>query len=534
MNITIRADASEEMGTGHVMRCLTLADELKRRGAEVTFICRDLLPILRERIEQARHALRMLSPAAANEPPNDGPPHAHWLKAHWRTDAEHTQAVLREIGGVDWLVVDHYALDARWERQMRPQAARIMVIDDLADRAHDCDLLLDQTPGRAEEDYRELVPDACKLLTGAQYALLRPEFARLRPSAIRRRQRQEKVQRILVNFGGSAPEEISRKVLWAIAEAAPADIIVDFATGTSDPDAAGLTALAKEMPQEVNFHGFDADMAQLMHDADLAIGAGGVSALERACMGLPSIVLLLAENQQDNTRRLQARNAALVCPEPGEEQLGRLLGRLLQQPETWQAMLKDCATLTDGLGASLAAAALLPETSRLGAAITLRPVTHEDADTIYRWQHQPDMRRYFRNPRPPTHEEHAAWMKRILTDPGELAWIILQDDTPAGLLRLTERDDETWEIGILVDKRYRRHGIAHAAMKLLNRFASDRILLAIVHEQNHASQKLFESCGFAQTLATDADLRFRHYLLKPISVSREMPLNRTHASGRSG
>ncbi len=512
-SIAIRADASEEMGTGHIMRCLTLADELKRRGAEVTFICRSILPMLRERIARAGHALRMLPPAAADEPPNDGPPHAHWLKAHWRTDAEHTQAVLRELGGADWLVVDHYALDARWERQIRPLAARIMVIDDLADRAHDCDLLLDQTPGRQVADYHGLVPGACRLLMGAQYALLRPEFARLRPSALRRRQQQRRVERLLVNFGGSAPEELSRMVLRAIAEAAPADIIVDFATGATDPRAAGLEALAADMPQQVNFHGFDANMAQLMHDADLAIGAGGVSALERACMGLPSILLSLAENQQDNARRLQERNAAFVFPAPNAKPLGALLDRLFQQAETWQTMQKGCAALTDGLGAALAAVAMLPETSRTGANITLRPMTLEDADTIFRWQHQPGMRRYFRNPEPPTRTEHDAWMKRILADPGELAWIILQDDTPAGLLRLTERNDETWEIDILVDQDHWQHGIAKSAIRLMQSLAAGRKLLAVVHEENHPSCKLFLACGFMEDPATETDGSFRHFLL---------------------
>ena len=510
--IAIRADASGEIGSGHVMRCITLADDLARRGARVTFICRVIPDVLAAMLRGKGHALRLL-PEAEDSRPNDGPPHAHWLGAHWSEDAARTKDIIEECGGADWLVVDHYALDARWEKQLRPQAARIMVIDDLADREHDCDLLLDQTPGRAEADYRRLTPAGCALLMGPQYALLRPDFSRLRPSAIERRQRQEKVQRILVNFGGSAPEEISRKVLRAITEAAPADIIIDFATGATDPRAAGLEALAADMPQQVNFHGFDANMAQLMHDADLAIGAGGVSALERACMGLPSIVLLLAENQQDNARRLQARNAALVCPEPGEEQLGRLLGGLLQQPETWQAMRKDCATLTDGLGAPLAAAALLPETSRLGAAITLRPVTHEDADTIYRWQHQPGMRRYFRNPRPPTREEHAAWMKRILANPGELAWIILCDHAATGLLRLSERNDETWEIDILVDQAHRQHGIAKSAIRLIQSIAADWKLLALVHEENHPSRKLFLACGFMEDPATETDGGFRRFLL---------------------
>jgi len=493
--IFIRADASGEIGSGHVMRCITLADDLARRGARVTFICRVIPDVLAAMLRGKGHALRLL-PEAQDSRPNDGPPHAHWLGAHWSEDAARTKDIIEECGGADWLVVDHYALDARWEKQLRPQAKRIMVIDDLADREHDCDLLLDQTPGRAEEDYHGLVPDACKLLTGAQYALLRPEFARLRPSAIERRQRQEKVQRILVNFGGSAPEEISRTVLHAIAKAAPAGIIVDFATGATDPQAAGLTALADEMPQQVNFHGFDANMAQLMHDADLAIGAGGVSALERACMGLPGIMFILASNQHDNTRGLQEAGAVLSTP-ANREEVEKNLKSLLANPGACNKMGGAAAMVTSGLGSSLAALEMLPFTARDGLPVSLVPLNAAHEGLILSWQRQRGIREFSRNPAPPSDEEHANWMRRVLSDPDEMAWIIQNGDTPSGLLRLSRRKNEKWEVGILIGQEQQGKGIAGKALAALHWIFPDMVILAVVHEGNGPSRKLFEKSGYA-------------------------------------
>ena len=186
MKITFRTDASLQIGTGHVMRCLTLADALAARGAYCQFICRahdgNLIEFIRRKGLTA-HPL----PAGAALPrsPTD-PTHAAWLGATQAEDAEACAPILA-AQRPDWLIVDHYALDARWERALAPHYRKLMVIDDLADRPHSCDLLLDQTFGRDAADYRPLVPADCRLLCGSHYALLRPEFAALRPYSLQRR-----------------------------------------------------------------------------------------------------------------------------------------------------------------------------------------------------------------------------------------------------------------------------------------------------------------------------------------------------------
>jgi len=189
--IVFRTDAALQIGTGHVMRCLTLAEALAERGAHCRFVCREhsgnLMELIRDRGFDAI-GLPVESGRLATEASSDEPigAHATWLGADWAVDAEQACAALGDMDA-DWLIVDHYALDVRWERSLRSRCRRLMVIDDLADRIHDCDLLLDQNLGREPRDYAGLVPDCSAILVGPRFALLRPEFAALRDYSLNRR-----------------------------------------------------------------------------------------------------------------------------------------------------------------------------------------------------------------------------------------------------------------------------------------------------------------------------------------------------------
>src|SRR3990167_4024154 len=209
MRIAFRADASLQIGTGHVMRCLTLADALAAQGADCLFICREHQGNLIEQIRNKgyrTHALPVLPPVEASSlaikaaSDEQSPAHSHWLGATQVEDAAACTAILAEVKP-DWLIVDHYALDARWETVLKPHYRKLMVIDDLADRSHLCDLLLDQTFGRDAEDYRVWVPASSQLLCGSQYALLRPEFGALRDYSLQRRPNPQ-LRQLLITMGG--------------------------------------------------------------------------------------------------------------------------------------------------------------------------------------------------------------------------------------------------------------------------------------------------------------------------------------------
>jgi len=294
MKIYIRTDSSTEIGTGHVMRCLTLADILRGKGAEVKFICRDLPGNISDFIEKKGYFVYRLPYQGRKIGQKNC--YAHWLGADWSIDAEQTKDIIRQNNLIDWLIIDHYAIDINWERKLRPYVKKIMVIDDLANRPHDCDLLLDQNFYEdLEKRYDKLVPGHCVKLLGPKYALLRPEFIAARKKV---KVRDGRVKRILVFFGGSDPTNETAKALEAIRMLNRPDIITDVVVGSANPRKEQIRLMCQSI-QNTNFYCQVDNMALLMARADLAIGAGGGTTWERCCLGLPTIAISVADNQKE-------------------------------------------------------------------------------------------------------------------------------------------------------------------------------------------------------------------------------------------
>ena len=292
--VVIRVDASVEMGMGHLIRCLSLADALKDDGTEVHFLVRSHAAALTGLIEANGHAARLLTDPPVRSAGVRESGHASWLPTTWQQDAEQTLEAIGAIGAVEWLIVDHYALDAGWERLLRQRVPRLLAIDDIADRPHECDILLDQNfVLDLETRYCGRVPAACRTLLGPRYALLRPEFAKLRSSLVAR---SGEVQRILVCYGGSDPSNETARTLEAIKGLSHGLPALDVVIGLSNPHALSVSKLCRELPRAELHRGTD-NMAELMRRADLAIGAGGVMCWERCCLGLPTIAVDIAPNQ---------------------------------------------------------------------------------------------------------------------------------------------------------------------------------------------------------------------------------------------
>jgi UDP-2,4-diacetamido-2,4,6-trideoxy-beta-L-altropyranose hydrolase len=349
--VVVRVDASVVMGMGHLMRCLSLARALADDGAEVLFVLRAQAAGVAGLIGSEGHAVRLLAdPDRPANPATNGTTHASWLPTSWQEDAEQTLLAIGGIGAVDWLIVDHYALDGRWERRLRQQVPRILVIDDLADRDHDCDILLDQNLVQAMElRYRGRLPATCRPLLGPRYALLRPEFAEQRKSLIAR---SGKVNRILVCYGGSDPDNETAKTLSAIRSLSLASTAVDVVIGMSNPYADSISGLCRELPDAELHHGAG-NMAELMQRADLAIGAGGVMSWERCCLGLPTIAIGIADNQTGALTALAAAGAvAYLGPAASvtANQIADAIRSMLDDPARTRAMGKAAGTLVDGAG----------------------------------------------------------------------------------------------------------------------------------------------------------------------------------------
>lgn len=355
MYVAFRADASLQIGTGHVMRCLTLADALRERGAKCIFVCRPHQGHLLDLVIQRGHeALALPELQESAQPDLNGTAHAHWLGTHWTKDAQDTQQTLSARKGqlVDWLVVDHYALDARWEQALRPQVQRIMVIDDLADRPHACDLLLDQNLGRSNRDYEGLLRGKTTTLIGLHYALLRPEFAALRADSLARRQTNSQLRRLLITMGGVDKDNATGEVLAALKCCnLPVDLQVIVVMGPYAPWRAQVQAQAAQMPWPTEvLVGVD-NMAHLMAESDLAIGAAGSTSWERCCLGVPTIQVALAQNQEAIAQALSRAGAALMLPcQAIAETLPSLISTLASADQLYAVSLA-ASSVTEGKGA---------------------------------------------------------------------------------------------------------------------------------------------------------------------------------------
>ncbi|AKJ94785.1 polysaccharide biosynthesis protein [Thioalkalivibrio versutus] len=349
--VVFRADASVEIGTGHVMRCLTLADALRERGHACHFICRDHPGNLIEVIGQRGFPVHTLSAVddGAGGAAGDEPGHAHWLGTSWEIDARQSRAIIRDLDPA-WLVVDHYALDARWEVAVKSQGLRLLVIDDLADRSHEVNLLLDQNLGRESSDYFSLVPESCRRLIGPRYALLRPEFARLREDSLRRRH-SPRLKRVLVTMGGVDKDNATGKVLDALQNCPlPGDAEIEVVMGSNAPWLESVREQAATMPRKTTVRVDVRDMAMRMVDADLAIGAAGSTSWERCCLGVPAVMVVLAENQKSIAEALAKVGACVYLGDVmNVDQLPDYWGRF-SEPRALEAMSKASAAVTDGQG----------------------------------------------------------------------------------------------------------------------------------------------------------------------------------------
>ena len=329
-----RCDAKPEIGGGHVYRCLTLANALHEHGWTCLFISNAQALELVPALNSCAHDVEVIDNADLSQPFSP--------KAYQGTK-------------VALAVIDHYGIDQAVEKQCRVWAKKVMVIDDLANRPHECDVLLDQTFGRKPESYADLVPSECLLLLGAEYCLLRPEFADYRASSLERRDALTAMKTVSVSFGATDPFNLSGTVVEALTEIeTPLD--VHIITPHDPPE-----AVAKAPQHTFRFSKHVGEMWTEMHDADLAIGASGTTSWERCTLGVPSVMITTADNQVLIAQNLHDRGAALYLGAHetvlGAE-LSKCLAALCSDPHELQRYSKNARTICDGQGANKVVEAL--------------------------------------------------------------------------------------------------------------------------------------------------------------------------------
>ncbi|WP_205419951.1 UDP-2,4-diacetamido-2,4,6-trideoxy-beta-L-altropyranose hydrolase [Aeribacillus pallidus] len=346
MNVIFRTDSSVTIGTGHVMRCLTLANQLKKQvNADVSFICRDLEGNLIHFIKDNGFRVLVLPKIQINKV--DHLAIFQWYEKNWKQDVYETQFLFKKYNfSIDLLVVDHYGLDSKWESKIKPFSKKIMVIDDLANRKHVCDFLLDQNWYlNYQERYKNLVPPECKQLLGPNYVLLREEFIE---ASRQKRIRDGKIHNILVFFGGTDPTNETIKTLNALA-LLENNIKVNVVVGSSNKR---KHEIREYCDRYLNFffHCQVSNMASLMNEADLAIGAGGTTTWERCYLGLPSITIIVADNQIELTDSVSKFGATinLGCShEVTSDQIFEAVKDLIEHPKKVQLLSERASKLVN-------------------------------------------------------------------------------------------------------------------------------------------------------------------------------------------
>lgn len=480
------------------MRCLTLADGLKERGAKIRFVCRHLPEHLHSMLAEKGHDFVLLD-SAQNNMPVDELAHAHWLGVSQAHDAADSIQTLSDDAW-DWLIVDHYALDIRWESALRRTAKRIMVIDDLADRQHDCDMLLDQNfYADMQTRYTSKVPSHCELLLGPRYALLRDEFRQMREKV---EPRNGPVKRILVFFGGVDADNYTGRTIEALSEIDLSGLHVDVVIGAQHPYREQIKAASAQ--HGFIFHIQTDKMAELMAAADLAIGAGGSATWERCCLGLPTLVFCTAVNQQKQIADA-AQEGILYAPEINTD-LAEVIKNhtmaLLENVHLRRLISRSAMQAVNGRGVSRLI-------GNLGCSgIEVRMANADDSAKLFEWRNHPSIRSVSRNTEPITWEEHQKWFSSVMDSKDRVLLIGQNDKASVGVVRFDKQDEDA-EVSIYLvpdanNSGQGRNLLLSAEQWIKEKRPDIKCIRASILGSNKNSQRLF--------LGTDYQVDVTHYM----------------------
>ena len=490
MNIAFRVDASARIGTGHFMRCLTLADAFRKRGAQTLFVSRHLpdylLQMLRDRNHHFARVDRAPSPSYSTELA-----HADWLGTSQERDAADTIEVLAGMVW-DWVIVDHYALNSGWEALVRGTRCKLAVIDDIADRPHSCDLLLDQNSHRdGATRYLGQVPDGCRLLLGPRFALLRDEF-RVRRLCMTKR--INVVRRVLIFFGGVDVDNHTGHAIEAMFRIADPALQVDVIVGAQHPYIDAIRCRCLQL--HFVYHVQTDRMTELLGEADLAIGAGGTVTWERCCLGVPTLALCLADNQKQQLLSA-ASEGLLYSPEATGDYISlieRHARALIENPPLRQLLSNNGMRAVDGQGVERVIDAMV------FSEITLRTAREEDSRKLFEWRNDPLVRMASRDSSLIEWTAHENWIRTVLDSRDRALLIGEMGVSAVGVVRFDMFGDDV-EISIYLVPGKRPPGQGRKLLQSAEAWISAnrpgvRRIRAEVLAGNERSENLFLGAGY--------------------------------------
>jgi UDP-2,4-diacetamido-2,4,6-trideoxy-beta-L-altropyranose hydrolase len=484
-----RCDASSLIGAGHVVRCLVLAETLSEAGWRIGFaVGKETLATV-PAITLKSFDVRML-----------------------RDEGQELEELREQASGnADLLIIDHYERGAAFETSCRSFARKVLVLDDATGRDHDCDILVDAAASSVEP-YAGHVPARARVLAGAAYALVRRSFTVHREVALARRDGRP-VQEILVSCGATDAGNVTTAVLDAL------DFVVDdiAVTVVLSSRAPHVDAVRSRLRGKMRLLLDVEDIADLMTNADLAVGAAGSTAFERAVLGLPSILLTVADNQRGTARLIVKAGAAIdggAVDNDLSPRLRKLTASVLSDGAARRQLAEAASALVDGRAALRVVINMLnDETAKEGARVRIRLARTEDEEWLLELQRQPQTRKYSRNSRGPDADEHHIWIGQTLANPDKLLLIVEANCQRVGSLRLDRLPNENglarYEVSIAVRPELQGRGIGLTALRLARSLVPGALLDATVVPDNKASRALFSSAGF---IALTSDL----YRSRPI------------------
>lgn len=504
MHIAIRADASANMGTGHLRRCISLAHALDGLDCRISIVCRRLDDVAAKVLRDVAWDIFWLDqpqdPTDVEIDASCDPPHSQWAGVTWSQDATET---IGHLAGLkpDWMVIDHYAFDARWHDQVRDQlGCRVLVIDDLADRSLSADALLDQNFAYDHRTrYANVLRGKPFQMFGPRYALLGPAYRKARRYAM-----HDTVRSIGIFMGGTDPGGISSLILNVCREEAgfKGEIEVVSSSASAAVDeltkacmSAGNTRLTLDEP----------DLSDFFQRHDLHIGAGGGATWERCCIGPPTIAVPVASNQAGVVgalarigalRLASMRNCGVHLVLPGSAtapDLGTEMVALMRSGKARSALSECAKTLVDGLGALRVALMLLRDT------MTLRPARTDDAALLHAWRNHPTTREVSGNPTSISLAQHEAWLQQTIDAPDRFLFIALVGETPVGSIRFDQKQN-TFTVSLYLNPDLMGLGLGSRMLETgeleLQHRHGDMLLEANVIAGNKISQSLFSRSGY--------------------------------------
>ena len=485
MNLYIRADADGKIGAGHVMRCIALAQGWQYQGGTVTFISHCESNAIKDRILQEGFQFIAIDN-----------PHPH------PDDLSRTLKFLKQPSDVNlhpseaWLVLDGYHFTPAYQKAIREAGIHLLVIDDMNHLScYHADILLNQNIYAPELKYH--CDDDTTLLLGTRYVLLRKEFLKYGNF---NHQIPERARNILVTLGGADPDNVTLKVIEALKLLGDQDIEVKIVIGPANSHRETLSRSLSATNLEAEFLPDPPNMPELMAWADMAISAGGSTCWELAFMGLPSLIVLLAENQGalvDHTVRQQAAVSLGWHDRLADEQLCHKVKLLIHGQALRKTISVNASPLIDGQGAFRVTKVM---TGRL---ITMRQVTQDDCDLIWQWSNENETRKASYSNESISWDEHVRWFKEKLGDANHVFFIALNErGKPVGQIRYAINDNKaTVSVSIAPKSRSLGYGselLTVAAKKLFDETEVDEIL-AYIKEGNTVSLKAFQKAGFILT-----------------------------------